>query len=105
MVVRSPGRWGRAVLAITSFGPAQPRLRLDRVVVGVRSKARSTSASRRAPLLLGQLEQHVVDAADVEGDEARGRLLGRHLHPRGGRVDALAEQVEVGSRLRSAGIA
>ena len=50
----------------------------------------------RAALVLGQLEQALVALGQqVEGDEARRRLLGEHADPRLGGVDALAERVEV----------
>jgi hypothetical protein len=50
----------------------------------------------RAALVLGQLEEDLVVAREqVEGHEARGRRLGEHGDPRGGRMNPLAERVEV----------
>ena len=49
-----------------------------------------------AALGLRQLEQRLVAVGEqVEGDEARRRLLGEHVDARLGGVDALAERVEV----------
>ena len=49
-----------------------------------------------AALPLGEREQRfVVEREQVEGDERRRRLLGEHVDARLGRVDPLAERVEV----------
>ena len=49
-----------------------------------------------AALVVGKLEQGLVVLGEqVERDELRGRLLGELLDPRGGRMDALREQVEL----------
>ena len=69
-------------------GGADHRRQVDRAV--------DARLERRAALVVGQLQQHLVVARQqVEGDEARRRLLGQPLDPRRGRVDALAEQVEL----------
>ena len=99
MPTRSPGSSGASWrLAITpsaccSHGSASA----GSSVQGVRSTGCSTQpAEPVAALGLGQLEQHVVvEREQVEGDEARRRLLGEHVDARLGGVDALAERVEV----------
>src|SRR3954466_2631512 len=90
---RSPGMYGASSsLATTpsapcSHGSAPP----GSVVAGVRSIGASTSCQARAPFALRQFEQHLVlDCQHVEGDEARRRLLGEHVHARLGGMDALA---------------
>ena len=93
------GLVGRAgLLGDHALGVLQPVLGLlggahDRRELDRRSTSASSAARRSR---YGQLEQDVVVAGEqVEGDEARGRLLGQHVDARLGRVDALAEQVEL----------
>ena len=98
--VRSPGRYGASSsFAITPSAPCSHscapsgstdgRRQVDRLVDERLQRARGARAC-------GSVEQHLVAVGEhVEGDEARRRLLGEHLDPRLGRVDALAERVEV----------
>ncbi len=62
--------------------------------VGVLGGGRMGAGIAHAFLLAGS-EVVVVEREQVEDDEARGRLLRQHRHARLGRVDALAERVEV----------
>ena len=90
----------RRVLALGdhALGALQPRLRLVRVLGGGREVDGLLDQLPEPVAALGlrQLEQHlVVEREQVEGDEARRRLLGEHADARLGGVDPLAERVEV----------
>jgi len=75
-------------------GVGDARRQVDRGGVG--DVLGDEALQARAPLTLGQDEQNlVVDAEQVEGDEAARRALGQHRDTAGGRVDALAQQVEL----------
>ncbi len=100
----------RALLGDRALGVLEPLLRPRSALatVGISSTGRAVKASpppaladeqlleRGAALGEGQLEQRVVLAREqVEGDVHGGRLDGEALDARDGRVDALAERVEV----------
>ena len=99
MPLRSPGRYGASWrLAITPSAPCSHGCASSgSSVAGVRSTGFSTSCpSRSRRSRLRQLEQHlVVEREQVEGDEARRRLLREHADARLRGVDPLAERVEV----------
>ena len=99
MPTRSPGLYGASWrLAITPSAPCEPRLGLVGDLGARREVERRGDHRLQAVAALGlrQLQQRLVAVRQqVEGDEARRRLLGEHLDARLGGVDALAEGVEV----------
>ena len=99
MPTRSPGLYGASWrLAITPSAPCSHGWASSGDSVhGVRSSGAAIIASRRSRRSdCGSVEQRLVAVREqVEGDEARRRLLGEHVDARLGGVDALAERVEV----------
>src|SRR5205823_116231 len=95
---------GRALLGDRPLGPRQPPARVARVGGGLhqldrrraKAVAREQPLERRAPLTEGTLEQCPRALGEqVEGHIHRRGLGGQPRDPRGGRMDALAERVEV----------
>ena len=81
-----------------ALGALQPRLGLVGGLGARREVQRRGDHRLEAVAALGlrQLQQRLVAVRQqVEGDEARRRLLGEHVDARLGGVDALAERVEV----------
>ena len=83
-----PVRGGRAI--------AGRRGQVDRRLGGPEDRLQSSPS-----LALRDLAQVLVaEREQVPGDEARRRLLGQHLDPRRGRVDAQQQRLELRARRR-----